>query len=96
MVAYTTTAEPDIDLRKWIVFEAQHYNYVFLNQPSFETTIRSLPNFAVDYGIKYARALFGPVCGRRNVIDIETFRASGFSGLCGRSKFCDSESTART
>ena len=52
-IAYTTAS--DDGLRKYAVYEARLRTELFTTQPAFQELLRSTPEFAVDFGTKYAR-----------------------------------------
>jgi hypothetical protein len=54
-IAYATTPAEDDGLRKWAVYRAQEYVAMYAREPAFEALIRSNPDFAFDFGSRYAR-----------------------------------------
>jgi hypothetical protein len=84
-IVYTTTSVDDISLRKWVVYRAQTFAIELARRADFESLLKDIPQFSVDFATKYARAnyLWCSVC--EDTVDLVECQC-GFHGMCGDSK----------
>ena len=94
-VAFTTTAETDQELRKWVVWEAQKYNVLLWHYADFKDVMNKAPEFVHDLVTKYARGSFVwcDKCKERDVVPLSKHCTCGFSSMCGLSEYCHNPQT---